>query len=68
MLEAKLSEAAILKRLLDGESNTQWLELHALTPGLAIKELVADANFECNDEGIVRVGRDSDVSNTLIHA
>ncbi|GJE96300.1 proliferating cell nuclear antigen [Phanerochaete sordida] len=35
MLEAKLNEAGILKRLLD-----------------AIKELVADANFECNDEGI----------------
>ncbi|TCD67238.1 proliferating cell nuclear antigen [Steccherinum ochraceum] len=35
MLEAKLAEAAILKRLLD-----------------AIKELVADANFECNEEGI----------------
>ncbi|KAJ3551135.1 hypothetical protein NM688_g4899 [Phlebia brevispora] len=35
MLEAKLNEAAILKRLLD-----------------AIKELVADANFECNEEGI----------------
>ncbi|KAF7795315.1 hypothetical protein EIP86_006470 [Pleurotus ostreatoroseus] len=35
MLEAKLSEAATLKRLLD-----------------AIKELVADANFECNEEGI----------------
>ncbi|KAI0691263.1 proliferating cell nuclear antigen, N-terminal domain-containing protein [Cytidiella melzeri] len=35
MLEAKLSEAAILKRLLD-----------------AIKELVTDANFECNEEGI----------------
>ncbi|KAK7694120.1 hypothetical protein QCA50_003696 [Cerrena zonata] len=35
MLEAKLEQAAILKRLLD-----------------AIKELVADANFECNEEGI----------------
>ncbi|THG94067.1 hypothetical protein EW026_g7327 [Hermanssonia centrifuga] len=35
MLEARLNEAAILKRLLE-----------------AIKELVADANFECNEEGI----------------
>ncbi|THH15461.1 hypothetical protein EW146_g5026 [Bondarzewia mesenterica] len=35
MLEAKLNEAAILKRLMD-----------------AVKELVSDANFECNEEGI----------------
>ncbi|EMD36104.1 hypothetical protein CERSUDRAFT_116007 [Gelatoporia subvermispora B] len=35
MLEARLSEAAILKRLID-----------------AIKELVTDANFECNEEGL----------------
>ncbi|KAF9267259.1 proliferating cell nuclear antigen [Marasmius fiardii PR-910] len=35
MLEAKLAEASILKKLLD-----------------AIKELVNDANFECNEEGI----------------
>ncbi|KAM5545653.1 hypothetical protein V8D89_000691 [Ganoderma adspersum] len=35
MLEAKLSEAAVLKRLLD-----------------AVKELVTDANFDCNEEGI----------------
>ncbi|KIY49678.1 proliferating cell nuclear antigen [Fistulina hepatica ATCC 64428] len=35
MLEAKLSEAATLKKLLD-----------------SIKELVTDANFECNEEGI----------------
>ncbi|KAF8123575.1 proliferating cell nuclear antigen, N-terminal domain-containing protein [Boletus edulis] len=35
MLEAKLEEAALLKRLLD-----------------SIKELVTDANFECNEEGI----------------
>lgn len=35
MLEARLAEAAILKRLLD-----------------SIKELVTDANFECNEEGI----------------
>jgi len=42
MLEAKLSEAAILKRLLD-----------------AIKELVADANFECNEEGITLQAMDN---------
>ncbi|THV04542.1 proliferating cell nuclear antigen [Dendrothele bispora CBS 962.96] len=35
MLEAKLNEAGMLKKLLD-----------------AIKELVTDANFECNEEGI----------------
>ncbi|EAU83729.1 PCNA [Coprinopsis cinerea okayama7 len=35
MLEAKLAEAGLLKKLLD-----------------AIKELVTDANFECNEEGI----------------
>lgn len=35
MFEARLSEAAILKRLLD-----------------AIKELVADANFDCNETGV----------------
>jgi proliferating cell nuclear antigen len=35
MLEAKLEQAALLKRLLE-----------------AIKELVTDANFECNEEGI----------------
>ncbi|OCH90769.1 proliferating cell nuclear antigen [Obba rivulosa] len=35
MLEARLGEAAILKRLID-----------------AIKELVTDANFECNEEGL----------------
>ncbi|KAL7278384.1 hypothetical protein ACG7TL_008364 [Trametes sanguinea] len=38
MLEAKLNEAALLKRLLD-----------------AVKELVSDANFDCNDEGISRL-------------
>ncbi|TDL30091.1 proliferating cell nuclear antigen [Rickenella mellea] len=35
MLEAKLSDAVILKRLLD-----------------SIKELVTDANFDCNEEGL----------------
>ncbi|EJC98335.1 proliferating cell nuclear antigen [Fomitiporia mediterranea MF3/22] len=35
MLEAKLSDAVLLKKLLD-----------------SIKELVTDANFECNEEGL----------------
>ncbi|KAF8742327.1 hypothetical protein AX14_005195 [Amanita brunnescens Koide BX004] len=35
MLEAKLGEAGLLKKVLD-----------------AVKELVTDANFECNEEGI----------------
>ncbi|RPD52935.1 proliferating cell nuclear antigen [Lentinus tigrinus ALCF2SS1-7] len=42
MLEAKLSEAALLKRLLD-----------------AVKELVSDANFECNEEGITLQAMDN---------
>ncbi|KAI0668020.1 proliferating cell nuclear antigen, N-terminal domain-containing protein [Trametes maxima] len=42
MLEAKLSEAALLKRLID-----------------AIKELVTDANFDCNEEGIALQAMDN---------
>ncbi|KAF4622525.1 hypothetical protein D9613_009632 [Agrocybe pediades] len=42
MLEAKLSEAGTLKKLLD-----------------AIKELVTDANFECNEEGIILQAMDN---------
>ncbi|KAI0628349.1 proliferating cell nuclear antigen, N-terminal domain-containing protein [Trametes polyzona] len=42
MLEAKLNEAAILKRLLD-----------------AVKELVTDANFECNEEAITLQAMDN---------
>ncbi|KAF8968631.1 proliferating cell nuclear antigen, N-terminal domain-containing protein [Flammula alnicola] len=42
MLDAKLSEAGTLKKLLD-----------------AIKELVTDANFECNEEGIVLQAMDN---------
>lgn len=38
MLEAKLAQASVLKKLLE-----------------AIKELVTDANFECNEEGLVRL-------------
>ncbi|KZT65497.1 proliferating cell nuclear antigen [Daedalea quercina L-15889] len=42
MLEARLNEAATLKRLLD-----------------AIKELVTDANFECNEEGLTLQAMDN---------
>ncbi|KAG6876238.1 hypothetical protein C0993_004823, partial [Termitomyces sp. T159_Od127] len=42
MLEAKLTEAGTLKKLLD-----------------AIKELVNDANFECNEEGITLQAMDN---------
>jgi hypothetical protein len=54
MLEARLAEAVILKRLLDGI----FLPLFCCVISndvllLAIKELVTDANFECNEEGIV---------------
>ncbi|KAG5726766.1 Proliferating cell nuclear antigen [Termitomyces sp. T112] len=42
MLEAKLSKARILKKLLD-----------------AIKELVDDANFKCNEEGITLQAMDN---------
>ncbi|KAF8056640.1 proliferating cell nuclear antigen, N-terminal domain-containing protein [Lyophyllum atratum] len=42
MLEAKLSEAGTLKKLLD-----------------AIKELVTDANFDCNEEGITLQAMDN---------
>lgn len=54
MLEARLKEAALLKRLLDCE---QFIRVDSsscsrcVSP--AVKELVADANFECNEEGIV---------------
>ncbi|EPX71071.1 PCNA [Schizosaccharomyces osmophilus] len=42
MLEARLQQAALLKKLLD-----------------AIKELVTDANFDCNDNGISLQAMDS---------
>ncbi|KAG6829892.1 hypothetical protein H0H92_003025 [Tricholoma furcatifolium] len=42
MLEAKLSEASTIKKLLD-----------------SIKELVTDANFECNEEGITLQAMDN---------
>ncbi|KAI0325072.1 proliferating cell nuclear antigen [Cubamyces sp. BRFM 1775] len=42
MLEAKLSEAGLLKRLLD-----------------AVKELISDANFDCNEEGMTLQAMDN---------
>jgi proliferating cell nuclear antigen len=54
MLEAKLAEAGILKKLLDGDFHLcSLIEKHSTWDRLiAIKELVTDANFECNEEGI----------------
>lgn len=56
MLEATLNEAATLKRLVDGmkvfysqmEPTCNDADSH-----LAVKELVQDSNFECNESGIV---------------
>lgn len=57
MLEAKLAEAQTLKKLLEGTrlDHTQTRFVSFKTP--AIKELVSDANFQCGEEGIVRVSR-----------
>jgi hypothetical protein len=57
MLEAKLAEAQTLKKLLEGTrlGRTQTRFISFTTP--AIKELVSDANFQCGEEGIVRVSR-----------
>ncbi|KAG6372532.1 putative proliferating cell nuclear antigen [Boletus reticuloceps] len=54
MLEAKLEEAALLKRLLDCTHFSSYTNESPCSPRLclAIKELVTDANFECNEEGI----------------
>jgi hypothetical protein len=54
MLEARLAEAVILKRLLDGIFLPLFCYVFSndVIPS-AIKELVTDANFECNEEGIV---------------
>lgn len=58
MFEARLKEAALLKRLLDCELlyiavfSSISLDTY-VTFLLAVKELVTDANFECNEEGIV---------------
>ena len=57
MLEAKLAEAQTLKKLLEGTriDPTQTRFISFTTP--AIKELVTDANFQCGEEGIVRISR-----------
>ena len=52
MLEAKLDQAALLKKLLDGNFRCSWQYDHSDASLSAIKELVTDANFECNEEGI----------------
>lgn len=57
MLEAKLAEAGTLKKLLDGKHFLkvfQKTKIDASNPPgkTAIKELVTDANFNCNEEGI----------------
>lgn len=55
MLEAKLNEAATLKRLLDGMNPLALAGPTCDDAGwyIAVKELVQDANFECNENGIV---------------
>jgi len=67
MLEAKLSEAGTLKKLLDGvvvsytslfPKNTDHRVFFSFLFS-AIKELVTDANFECNEEGIVLQAMDN---------
>jgi proliferating cell nuclear antigen len=61
MLEAKLSEAGTLKKLLDGmldASLSAETRFFSQLPA-AIKELVTDANFECNEEGIVLQAMDN---------
>jgi proliferating cell nuclear antigen len=67
MLEAKLSEAGTLKKLLDGKKKTHFSyaslpkanKKHVYPALPAIKELVTDANFECNEEGIVLQAMDN---------
>lgn len=65
MLEAKLSSADLLKKVLEGESEGDrlptpllpriaLLTLLALSTTAAVKELVTEASFDCSDEGIVR--------------
>ena len=57
MLEARLAAASVLKRLLDGLSSldASFSPINVVYESCpAIKELVTDANFECNEEGLVR--------------
>lgn len=55
MLEAKLAEAQTLKKLLEGMYFNSSAPRSILFTTTAIKELVTDANFQCGEEGIVRV-------------
>ncbi|KAG9022418.1 proliferating cell nuclear antigen, partial [Tulasnella sp. UAMH 9824] len=61
MIEAKMESPVVLKKILDGRSRFQrvvTLKGEMLTPApsrrvrVAIKELVSDANFECNEDGL----------------
>lgn len=55
MLEAKLGEAGLLKKILDGEhvaKGANGIPQCLTVDYTAVKELVTDANFECNEEGI----------------
>ena len=55
MLEAKLAEAETFRKLLNVQFQTRLspiLTCLFLFFSPAIKELVMDANFECNEEGI----------------
>lgn len=55
MLEAKLGEAGLLKKILDGEpvaNDASGVPQCLTVDYTAVKELVTDANFECNEEGI----------------
>ena len=56
MFEAKLSDAVIIKRLLECKVQLKCHVDVSLTPNsTAIKELVTDANFDCDEEGLVRI-------------
>ncbi|KAF8321304.1 proliferating cell nuclear antigen [Clavulina sp. PMI_390] len=66
MFESKLSQAAVLKKLLDGTNQpSSWrygddaklIELHP--PSLTRHDLVTDANFECNEEGLIMQAMDN---------
>lgn len=62
MLEAKLEDAGILKKLIDGLLSFLSRKARPDQPALsttAIKELVTDANFECSEEGITLQAMDN---------
>lgn len=53
MLEARLKEAQTIKRLLDGKTRFYYrLDKSITFWGTAIKDLVTDGNFVCDEEGI----------------